>query len=537
MIHIFTTREIAIFIYAIILLIYVIARSKSRKALKKVIDAACHVKLIIPFLLVVLFAMIFIWQCTFLSFWNWIYIKDIIFWTLFTGVPVCFNSTNRNLEEHYFKNIIIDNLKFTALTEFITGTFTFHILIELILQPILFFCVILQVSAKDESEKTKKVVDNIIGIIGIVIIMLTIKSAVDGIGGIQFVDVLMGLFLPIVLSVLYLPVAYFFALYSKYEIIFLRMSFKEPNNKKLKLHHRIEIIKTCNLSYSKVCKFLKYYVQKMYINMSNNNFYEILDEFRETTHHTYYAIIRYKGKYFISRALTPNSKFTINSFTVNQGGLYKNSNKELRKEIAQQLKSKTGFESTVYNGAKTYTSVHLQKIYLFNKTLSRKIIKIAILRANQFNGEEDMLFMPYDNYIKEYSDNTTLKVMEILKWQSLGLSFFAVLLYFLVFMLSLFSPTITTINLDICTFVFTGINYILLFFQTTLLKKINIVRSATDLINWLKYNGLLELFILIVSIFITKTLYPTRITISIVSKLGVAFLLLDALIKMYTRSQ
>ena len=47
--EIFTTREIAIFIYAILLLAYILIRKKGKKILLPVIKAACHIKLIIPF--------------------------------------------------------------------------------------------------------------------------------------------------------------------------------------------------------------------------------------------------------------------------------------------------------------------------------------------------------------------------------------------------------------------------------------------------------------------------------------------------------
>ena len=53
---IFTTREIAIFIYAILLLVYVCARKKGKPILLPVIKAACHIKLIVPFLFVLFFA-------------------------------------------------------------------------------------------------------------------------------------------------------------------------------------------------------------------------------------------------------------------------------------------------------------------------------------------------------------------------------------------------------------------------------------------------------------------------------------------------
>lgn len=278
---IFTTREIAIFIYAAILIAYIIIRKKGKHIIMPVIKAACHIKIIIPFFIVLSFSALFVWGCQCLPFWDWIYIKDIVFWTIFAGVPICFNATSRKIEEHYFKNIVIDNLKFAALAEFITGTFTFHIIIELILQPLLLIFIVLQSASKNTSSAVKKFIDTLVGVTGLVIIILTVMSVINSIGNIKFIDITVSLFLPIVLSILYLPVAYFFAVYAKYEILFLRMGFKEPDNRKLKIKHRIKIIKVCKLSYKKICRFLNEYVQKMYVSMSGDDFENILNDFQK----------------------------------------------------------------------------------------------------------------------------------------------------------------------------------------------------------------------------------------------------------------
>lgn len=363
---IFTTREIAIFIYGIILLTYILARNKGKEVLLPVIKAASHKKLIIPFCLLILLAACLVWACTYSSVWDWLYVKDIALWTLFVGVPVCFNATSRQLEEHYFKNILIDNLKFTALVEFITGTFTFSFIGEMILQPVLVVFMILQSSLVKKTEAAKKVVDSIVGITGLIIIGLTVKSISDSIGEVYFVDILVGLVLPIILSIIYLPVAYLFALYAKYEILFLRMRFKEPDDKQLRHKHQLQVFLCCKLSYKKVCKFLNEYVQKMYVRMNTTEFETIIDEFRGTTEHTYYAVIRHNRKYYISRNFNEDN-FKFNEYTIHKGGLFNSRNKFLRKEIALQIQEKTPFKNTEFNHPNTHCSVSLHKMFLFNK--------------------------------------------------------------------------------------------------------------------------------------------------------------------------
>lgn len=139
---------------------------------------------------------------------------------------------------------------------------------------------ILQSTLIEKTEKVKKFIDGLVGFFGLGILALTIISAIKSIGSIQFIDIIVGLALPIVLSTLYLPVAYFFAVYSKYEILFLRMGFKEPDDKKLRRKHRFEVMRCCKLSYKKVSRFLYEYVQKMYVKMSATEFQTLIDEFR-----------------------------------------------------------------------------------------------------------------------------------------------------------------------------------------------------------------------------------------------------------------
>ena len=59
------------------------------------------------------------------------------------------------------------------------------------------------------------------------------------------------------------------------------MSFKEPQEKNIKFEHRLKVFWVCKLSYAKVCKFLNHYVKRMYVNMENSEFENILNEFKE----------------------------------------------------------------------------------------------------------------------------------------------------------------------------------------------------------------------------------------------------------------
>lgn len=280
---IFSTREIASLIYILIFLLYILTRKKIRNSAVKVIKAACTPKLFIPFIVMLLYASIIVIILTKLSFWNWIYLKDIIIWVLFAGVPVCFNAVSNTIEEHYFRNMIVDNIKFAALVEFFTGTFTFSLVIELIILPVLTIFILLQAvsECKDEYKSVHKVFDWIVAISGFLILGFTIETAISSYKSIEGTQTLVSFCLPLIFSLLYLPIAHGFAIYAKYEILFIRMSFKEPKDKKVQWNHRRKVVSVCKFSYKKLCRFSREYVQNMYVKMKDDEFDTIINNFKE----------------------------------------------------------------------------------------------------------------------------------------------------------------------------------------------------------------------------------------------------------------
>lgn len=230
MFEIFSTREVVTCFYILIVTVYVFFSPPIRSSVINVIKSACTVKLVIPFIFMITYAALIVYALTQTSFWKWIYIKDIVIWVLFAGVPVCFNAVSKNIEEHYFRSIIIDNLKFLVLVEFFVGTFTFNLVVEFIMQPVLVLFILLEVVAgtKDEYKEVKKLMNWVVTISGFIILGFTINVAITSYSKLDNVDSIVSFFIPIIFSLMYLPIAYGFVVYSKYEILFIRMSFNEP---------------------------------------------------------------------------------------------------------------------------------------------------------------------------------------------------------------------------------------------------------------------------------------------------------------------
>jgi len=282
MLDIFSTREIATGTWLIIFVFFVFVYPKTRKPAIQFARIACSKQLLFPFIVMLVYALILVRLFTLLPIWKTIYMKDIIIWVLFIGVPLCFQAVSEDADSTYFKNMLLSNLKLAILVEYLISSFTFSLIAELILLPVLSLLFMLDAvaSTDDKYMPTKKVLSSLLGIIGLVILVCTLKNAIDAYADLGIADLLISFFIPIVFSVLYIPIAYSFAIYAKYQIVFVRMGFREPNDKRVKRRHRLSVIKECGLSYKRICTFEKEFAHKMYVRMSTEEFDDLLERFR-----------------------------------------------------------------------------------------------------------------------------------------------------------------------------------------------------------------------------------------------------------------
>ena len=278
--EVFSTRELVFIIYLTILAFWVIAKKSIRDSLFDLIKFALSPKLLVPFTLLIFYSSIIIYILHCLSLWDLAYIKDIILWILFSGVPVCFNSINSSVEDHYFKHMITDNITFAVLAEFFIATFPFNFLIELILQPVFIALISIQIRSK-YREEYRAVTNYFLSLFSLIIIGHIIIQVFKEYTQFNFIQTAITLALPLILSILYLPFAYFLALYSKYEILFLRMKSKLAHNK-LTFAHIYKVILACKFSYTKICRFTKESVKEMYVSMPETNFDLIISRFKQS---------------------------------------------------------------------------------------------------------------------------------------------------------------------------------------------------------------------------------------------------------------
>lgn len=206
--------------------------------------------------------------------WENIYLKDIILWTLFSGLTICMNAVAGEADEKYISKVLKDNIRFTVVTEFLLSTFTFSFWVELIIIPITTVIVLFDTVAEHKSDAiaVHKLLQDVMAFAGLCVILQTVRVGILEYRELNVINTLVSFFIPIVYLLLVTPLEYAFELYSKYEMLFIQMHFKEPSDKMVRRKRHLKVIKVCGLSVKRIMLFQKQCIPRMYISMPDVEF-------------------------------------------------------------------------------------------------------------------------------------------------------------------------------------------------------------------------------------------------------------------------
>ena len=206
--------------------------------------------------------------------WKNIYLKDIVLWTLFSGLTICMNAVAGEADEKYISKVLKDNIRFTVVTEFLLSTFTFSFWVELIIIPITTVIVLFDTVAEHKSDAiaVHKLLQDVMAFAGLCVILQTVRVGILEYRELNVTNTLVSFFIPIVYLLLVTPLEYAFELYSKYEMLFIQMHFKEPSDKMVRRKRHLKVIKVCGLSVKRIMLFQKQCIPRMYISMPDVEF-------------------------------------------------------------------------------------------------------------------------------------------------------------------------------------------------------------------------------------------------------------------------
>lgn len=284
---IFSTRELATAFWVGAILIAVgmaiVTNKKIRQGFIGVLKCFFNRKLRKLWEIYLLYIGIITFLFSRLPIWESIYLKDIIIWTFFSGLTICINAVAGEADEKYILKVLKDNIRFTMVTELLLSTFTFSFWVELIIIPITTVIVLFDTVAEHKSDAiaVHKLLQDVMAFAGLCVILQTVRVGILEYRELNVINTLVSFFIPIVYLLLVTPLEYAFELYSKYEMLFIQMHFKEPSDKMVRRKRHLKVIKVCGLSVKRIMLFQKQCIPRMYISMPDSEFEALISQLEE----------------------------------------------------------------------------------------------------------------------------------------------------------------------------------------------------------------------------------------------------------------
>lgn len=256
---IISTREAALIFYLLLGIILGLLIKDVRNSLFNLLGILFGKKIGSVILLQVSFAALTIYFLFKINMWNLTYLKDTLFW-FFTSALVTFFQINKATNSRFFLDISRENFKWAVFIDFLVNFYTFGILTELLLFPILFF--LTAISAVADMDKKNAQVSNalkiILGLIGLTFIAVSAYKTLHDLSDFLTLHTLIEFLLPIILSLLQVPFFYALALYMQYETLFIRINFMQVMSVEKRTLIKKYTLLTANISLNKLSLISKH---------------------------------------------------------------------------------------------------------------------------------------------------------------------------------------------------------------------------------------------------------------------------------------
>ena len=222
-------------------------------------------------------------------YWNNIYIKDIIFWVVFSCVVSTINIFDSKKGKISFKKIILTNVTVSALIEFIISELTLSYCLELILIGILIFINFLYLFSQTslEYKPVENVLKKILSFLNLIFFVYILRELYKSFNFLLSQETWFKFLIPFIYSILCCPLYYIFIILNDYEKICCKIQdhFVLENEIDIKYINKLKrrkLLMTCGVVHKKYIYFDNEFSKKMRLANTEDKVKEIMGEFEES---------------------------------------------------------------------------------------------------------------------------------------------------------------------------------------------------------------------------------------------------------------
>ena len=226
---IFSNREISLFIWSSIGLIWAFSIKDVRHGIWNVL----LISISKPFLTIYAFMLSYIALMLFglhsLEIWDFGQTKTTVFWTLTVALISLYRANSIKNYPEFFKNSVKDSVGLVIFLEFLVSFYTFGLVAELFIVPILTLIGLLSAVAEfnEKHQSVHKFLNGVMSLIGISFLVNALYRIFIDISEFAHTSTLVDFYTPPLLSVSFLTFLYGLHVFMTYETALLRLSTKK----------------------------------------------------------------------------------------------------------------------------------------------------------------------------------------------------------------------------------------------------------------------------------------------------------------------
>ena len=219
-------RELAVLFWLGAIGVFMLWRSDTRSALGGVAWALLQPKLAAAFLLLLATVVALCSGGSYIGLWDPDLATDTVSWFFGAGA-VLFLRIDQASEPKFFRKAVTQTLALTEFLAFFVNLFVFGLLVELLLQPLVFFLVamVAVAASKPEYASVRRLMESLLTLVGGIVLVFAAVRIAQTWGEVDLPGVFRALFLPVWLTIGILPLIYVIALLAGYETAFARARF------------------------------------------------------------------------------------------------------------------------------------------------------------------------------------------------------------------------------------------------------------------------------------------------------------------------
>jgi len=252
---IFNNREIAIGLLLMFFIIFCLSIRSIRKPIISVVKSILKIKILISIFLIAIYGLCIVLFLKFINYWDFGLLKDTILWYCVPGFIMMAKYITSMDDCSLVKRIIIYNLKFFVIFEFIVNFYVSpRVWIEIIIILTITFIIVLDVVAKSykKYKSVSKFLRALQFLFGLSITIYVFCRIIKDFNNFWSINTLKEFLLPIILTITFIPLIFFSVLYSRYEQFFCRLDYYYKDDRRLRIYIKKMTIRECLFSYRKV---------------------------------------------------------------------------------------------------------------------------------------------------------------------------------------------------------------------------------------------------------------------------------------------